>query len=107
MHVTMTAAFPATFIRGSNARDLKLAQSDPGGLWTKREYDAAGRNTATYLTDGAAGTTNLTPALDRVIEQTKTDYDNNGNTILVTRGSALTATSVTARSATRAAPQGL
>jgi RHS repeat-associated protein len=38
-------------------RGNQIAQSAPGGLWTKDVYDGAGQLAATYTTDGAGGTT--------------------------------------------------
>jgi YD repeat-containing protein len=58
-------------------RGLLIAQSNPGGLWTKTTYDGVGRPTVTYATDGgtasdwnAAGSV----AGDHVLEQTETTY---------------------------------
>jgi hypothetical protein len=34
-----------------------VAQSAPGGLWSKAQFDGAGRLTYSYATDGASGTT--------------------------------------------------
>jgi len=65
-------------------RGDQIAESDPGGLWTKDVYDGAGRLVTGYTTDGgsstswaeADGVTN-----DIVLEQTDTVYDGDGNAI--------------------------
>jgi RHS repeat-associated protein len=61
--------------------------SVPGGLVTKDTYDGAGRLTVEYTTDGG-GDTSWADALnvtgDAVLEQTETQYDADGNAILVT-----------------------
>ena len=41
-------------------RGDQLAESDPGGLWTKDVYDGAGRLVVAYTTDGGGGTTGRT-----------------------------------------------
>ncbi len=61
-----------------------MAESDPGGLWTKSQYDGAGRDVMDYTTDGAGGTTwtdasNVTN--DTVLEQDQTVYDADSNDI--------------------------
>jgi RHS repeat-associated protein len=61
-----------------------IAESAPGGLWSKSQYDGAGRDKMDYTTDGAGGTmwaeagsvTN-----DTVLEQSQTVYDSDGNVI--------------------------
>jgi hypothetical protein len=61
-----------------------IAESDPGGLWTKSVYDGAGRDVMDYTTDGAGGTTwadASSVANDTVLEQEQTIYDGDGNTI--------------------------
>jgi RHS repeat-associated protein len=61
-----------------------IAESAPGGLWTKHLYDGAGRDVMDYTTDGASGTSwaaAASPAGDNVLEQTQTVYDANGNAI--------------------------
>jgi RHS repeat-associated protein len=66
-------------------RDLDgqvIAQSNPGGLWSKTAYDGAGRAVAVYATDGAGGS-DLTAAEDNVLQETDTTYDADGNAILV------------------------
>jgi YD repeat-containing protein len=62
------------------------AESDPGGLVTKIQYDGAGRPTSTSETDGAGGSawsnaSSLTG--DHVLTQTFITYDADGNPILV------------------------
>ena len=37
-------------------RGDQIAESDPGGLWTKDVYDGAGRLVTEYTTDGGSGT---------------------------------------------------
>jgi YD repeat-containing protein len=64
-----------------------IAQQNPGGTWTKYLYNGAGEVVSQYTTDGAGGTSYAaaaTVAGDRVLEQTDTLYDNDGNPILVT-----------------------
>jgi len=68
-------------------RGNKVAVSSPGGLWTKAQYDGAGRVLSQAQTDGAAGTTwsaatSLTG--DHVQTQTLTNYDSDGNPMLST-----------------------
>src|SRR5579885_3317312 len=61
-----------------------MAESDPGGLWTKSSYDGAGRDVMDYTTDGAGGTTwsaASSVASDTVLEQVQTVYDAEGNPI--------------------------
>src|SRR5581483_8067460 len=61
-----------------------IAESDPGGLWTKSSYDGAGRDVMDYTTDGAGGTTWSAAASvtnDTVLEQEQSIYDNDGNVI--------------------------
>ena len=61
-----------------------VAESDPGGLWTKDDYNGAGELVAQWTTDGSSGTS-YTAALgisgDVVLEQTNYDYDPDGNLI--------------------------
>jgi RHS repeat-associated protein len=65
-------------------RGDQMAESVPGGLWTKDVYDGAGRLVVAYTTDGgggnswagASGVTN-----DIVLEQTESVYDEDGNAI--------------------------
>ena len=62
-----------------------IAESDPGGLWTKTKFDGAGRPTFVYITDGAGGTTYAeasSVASDNVLEQDETQYDADSNPIL-------------------------
>jgi YD repeat-containing protein len=61
-----------------------MAESDPGGLWTKSQYDGAGRDVMDYTSDGGSGTTwadAASVANDTVLEQEQTVYDGDGNTI--------------------------
>jgi RHS repeat-associated protein len=61
-----------------------IAQSGPGGLWAKSQYDGAGRAVFGYETDGAGGTTWSAAgsvSSDTVLEQTQTVYDADGNVI--------------------------
>jgi RHS repeat-associated protein len=65
-------------------RGNQIAQSDPGGLWTKDVYDGAGRMTVEYTADGGGGTTWVAAASvanDVVLEQVEMVYDSNDNTI--------------------------
>jgi RHS repeat-associated protein len=67
--------------------DQVIAVSNPGGLWDKSLYDGAGRVIASYQTDGAGGTSWAAAgsvANDNVLEETDTQYDADGNPILVT-----------------------
>ena len=68
-------------------RGDQVAESDPGGQWTKDVYDGAGRETVEYITNGANGTTwaeATSVGSDIVLEQTETTYDADGNVILTT-----------------------
>jgi YD repeat-containing protein len=61
-----------------------IAESDPGGLWTKSVYDGAGRDVMDYSTDGSSGTSwagASSVANDTVLEQTQTVYDGDGNVV--------------------------
>jgi RHS repeat-associated protein len=61
-----------------------IAESAPGGLWTKSQYDGAGRDVMDYTTDGAGGTTWAaagSAANDTVLEQRQTVYDSDSNVI--------------------------
>ena len=62
-------------------RGDQIAESDPGGLWTKDVYDGAGRLVTEYTTDGGGGTSwnAASVANDIVLEQTETVYDGDGN----------------------------
>lgn len=65
-------------------RGDQIAESDPGGLWTKDIYDGAGRLVTEYNTDGGSGTTwanASSVANDIVLEQTETIYDGDSNVI--------------------------
>src|SRR5579884_171937 len=61
-----------------------MAESDPGGLWTKSSYDGAGREVMDYTTY-FAGTTSWSAASsvanDTVLEQVQTVYDADSNPI--------------------------
>ena len=64
-----------------------VAESDPGGLWTKDVYDGAGRLTVEYTTNGGSGTTwaeATSVSSDIVLEQTEMTYDGDDNVILTT-----------------------
>jgi RHS repeat-associated protein len=70
-----------------NHRGQVMASLAPGGPIQKSKYDGAGRVTASYVTDGAAGTSWSaagSPAGDNVLQQTETTYDSDSNPILVT-----------------------
>ena len=70
-----------------NHRGELIKESDPGGLVTKDKYDGAGRETVTYTTDGAGGTSwsaASSVSSDHVLEQVEYTYDNDGNVILTT-----------------------
>ncbi|OWK38391.1 RHS repeat domain-containing protein [Fimbriiglobus ruber] len=73
-----------------------IAESAPGGLWTKDVYDGAGRVIIEYTTDGAGGTTYADAASvsgDHVLTQTEVVYDGDGNPIeTITRDRFATAT---------------
>jgi RHS repeat-associated protein len=61
-----------------------IAQSAPGGLWSKSQFDGAGRDVMDFTTDGAGGTTWAAAgsvANDTVLEQTQTIYDADSNAI--------------------------
>src|SRR5579884_1873555 len=61
-----------------------IAESDPGGLWSKSQYDGAGRDVMDYSTDGAGGTSwtgAASVASDTVLEQVQTVYDADSNPI--------------------------
>jgi RHS repeat-associated protein len=61
-----------------------MAESDPGGLWTKSSFDGAGRDVMDYTTDGAGGTTWAAAGSvtnDTVLEQEQTIYDGDSNAI--------------------------
>jgi YD repeat-containing protein len=61
-----------------------IAESSPGGLWTKSQFDSAGRDVLDSTTDGAGGTTWAAAgaiANDTVLEQAQTVYDADSNAI--------------------------
>jgi RHS repeat-associated protein len=65
-------------------RGDQIAESDPGGLWTKTQYDGAGRAAVEYATDGGSGTdwnAANTVSGDTVLEQLETTYDADSNVI--------------------------
>jgi RHS repeat-associated protein len=65
-------------------RGDQIAESDPGGLWTKDVYDGADRLVVEYTTDGGGGSSwaaAASVANDIVLEQTETVYDGDGNPI--------------------------
>ena len=65
-------------------RGDQVAESDPGGLWTKDVYDGAERLVMEYTTDGAGGTSWAAASSvenDTVLEQVQTVYDANSNPI--------------------------
>src|SRR5262249_15552140 len=72
-----------------NHRGLVLAESDPGGLWTKNAYDGVGRQGGYFITDGAVGpgwSNAGQVGADNVLEQKEYQYDANSNVIMtVTR----------------------
>jgi RHS repeat-associated protein len=70
-----------------NHRGQMIEVSAPGGLVTKDQYDGAGRQIEEYQTDGASGTgwsAAGSPSGDNVLEQTDSQYDKDGNPVLVT-----------------------
>jgi RHS repeat-associated protein len=61
-----------------------IAESAPGGLWSKSQFDGAGRDVMDSTTDGGGGTSWAaagTVANDTVLEQTQTIYDGDDNAI--------------------------
>ena len=67
-----------------DADGQQIAESDPGGLWTKDVYNGAGWVTTEYITDGGGDTiwaAAASVANDIVLEQTERIYDNDGNAI--------------------------
>jgi RHS repeat-associated protein len=67
-----------------DSRGNLVAESAPGGLWTKAAFDGAGRKTFEYTTDGAGGTgysAATSMASDNVLTQTQTAYDGDNNPI--------------------------
>jgi RHS repeat-associated protein len=69
-----------------NHRGQVIETSQPGGLVDKKQYDGADRVTEDYQTDGGNNTSwsnASSVASDNVLEQTDTQYDKDGNAILV------------------------
>ena len=67
-----------------DARGDQVAESDPGGEWTKDVYNGAGELVVEYTTDGAGGTgyaAATSVANDNVLEQTQYLDDGDGNVI--------------------------
>jgi RHS repeat-associated protein len=65
-------------------RGDQIAESDPGGLWTKSQFDGVGRDLMDSTTDGASGTTwadASSVANDTVLEQNQMVFDDDGNAI--------------------------
>jgi hypothetical protein len=61
-----------------------MAESDPGGLWTKSQFDGDGLDVMDYTTDGGGGTSWAAAASvtnDIVLEQLQTVYDGDDNAI--------------------------
>ena len=76
-----------------DSRGDVMASSQPGGLVSKLVYDGAGRVVTQYLTDGGVitnpSTWNMysnmgTVSSDIVLQQMETQYDGDGNSVLVT-----------------------
>jgi RHS repeat-associated protein len=68
-------------------RGNAIKVSQPGGQVTKDVFDAAGRQTTEYLTDGAGDSTwadASSVANNYVVQQTETQYDGDSNPLLVT-----------------------
>ncbi len=66
-------------------RGDQIAESDPGGLWTKDQFNGVGWLTTESETDGGSGTTWAQAGSlsgDQVLTQELYTYDNNGNVIL-------------------------
>jgi RHS repeat-associated protein len=70
-----------------NHRGQVIETSLPGGLVHKYQFDGAGRETESYSTDGASGTSWSNAGsvtVDNVLEQVDNQYDADGNVIFVT-----------------------
>ena len=68
-------------------RGQAIETANPGGEVDKSQFDGAGRETESYVTDGAGGTSWTAAgsvANDNVLQQTDTQYDSDGNAIFVT-----------------------
>src|SRR5262249_35037479 len=79
-----TASVSTNVWHDHRGEGIKMAQ--PGGLVTKDRYDGAGRQVTMYATDGLGDTTWAdanTVANNNVLTQTDTQYDADGNAILV------------------------
>ena len=76
-----------------NHRGNTVAIASPGGLWTKDQFDGAGRVVTEAQTDGTVNQVNApgtawekaqSLTYDLVLTQTNTSYDANSNPILIT-----------------------
>jgi YD repeat-containing protein len=63
-----------------DGRGNLVAESDPGGLWTKSAYDGSGRKIDVYYTDGSG--TAFNAASGNVISHQNFTYDAVGNLVL-------------------------
>jgi YD repeat-containing protein len=78
------ASLSASAWYGRRGEVIKATQ--PGGPVVKQSFDGAGRLTATYLTDGLGDATWVdaaTVANNNVLSQSETQYDADGNALLV------------------------
>jgi RHS repeat-associated protein len=84
---SMTGGLSTTALTTNDYYDHRghlIAESAPGGLWAKSQYDGAERPALDYVTDGASGATWAAVGSvvnDTVLEQTQTIYDGDGNVI--------------------------
>src|SRR5262249_7023802 len=82
-----SGAVSSTALATNDYYDLRgdlIAESQPGGLWTKSQYDGAGRDVLDYTTDGAGGTTGAAAdsvTNDTVLDEAQTAYDGNDTPI--------------------------
>src|SRR5262249_1686655 len=70
-----------------NHRGPVIKTSEPGGVVTKTKFDGAGRVVTTYTTDGLSDSSwsdASSVANNNVLSQIETQYDADGNAILVT-----------------------
>jgi RHS repeat-associated protein len=70
-----------------NHRGLVIETRNAGGQVDKLQYDGAGRDTISFVTDGSAGTSWSAAGSvtgDNVLSQVETTYDKDGNSIMVT-----------------------